>query len=72
VKYILDVTKDEYSWLDKNFKKGDIAYYYSGYTYGCRSSAGPPFTIEDSDTPFFELLKTVLKNYNRLAAPKRN
>jgi len=59
MKFILtrDVTRDECSWLYRNFKKGDIVYYYSGFTYGSCSSAGLPFTIEDCETPFFELPK---------------
>jgi len=59
MKYILsrDVTIDECNWLSRNFKKGDIVYYFSGFTYGCCSSAGLPFTIEDGETPFFELPK---------------
>ena len=71
MKYILtrDVTIDECSWLSDNFKKGDIVYYYSGFTYGCCSSRGLPFTMEDGKTPFFELPKDSVE---KLQLPNSN
>ena len=55
--YILirDVTQLECDWLERPFKKGDIVYSYTGFTYGCISDTGSAFTLFENKYPFFEL-----------------
>ena len=50
-----DVTVAECNWLHRNYKKNEVVYSYSGYTYGCISPKGKPFTEVEGQTPFFEL-----------------
>ncbi len=50
-----DVTTKECEWLERDFKRGEIVFPYSGATYGCISYGGSAFTLEDGKTPFFEL-----------------
>ena len=49
-----DVTIEECGWLDKDMKKGEVVFFYSGYTYGCINE-GTAVTKEDGVLPFFEL-----------------
>ena len=55
-----DVTRQECSWLDKDYKKGDIVFEYPLYTYGCVGNEGVACSDKDSESPFFELPKNAL------------
>jgi len=70
-KYILirDVLKSECSWLQRDYKKGDVVYLYSGNTYGCCSCNGKAFTDKKDKTPFFELPNNSVE---RTTAPSAN
>ena len=56
-----DVTKKECSWLDRNYKKGEILFEYDGYTYGCISPNGIACSDKDQETPFYEIPKNALE-----------
>lgn len=60
-KVIRDVTTDECHWLKEDVKEGSIVYVYDGHTYGCVSSAGIACTMNEGETPFFELPISALK-----------
>lgn len=57
MQYILnrDVTQEECSWLDRDFKEGERVFRYSGPTYGCISGGGEACCEVEGETPFFEL-----------------
>jgi hypothetical protein len=63
MKYILtrDVTKNECPWLDRDYKKGDVVYFYNGCTYGCITLTGEPFTKNPDQTPFLELPRVAVE-----------
>jgi len=50
-----DVTKEECFWLDRDFKKGEKVYEYTGHTYGCIQGSGTACSLVPGETPFFEL-----------------
>ena len=56
-KYILikDVLGKDYSWVPRDFLKGEIVYHFRGPTYGCISPHGIAITIKPGEGPFFEL-----------------
>ncbi len=56
MKYTVD--KSIQSWMseDESFKKGEIVYIYSRFTYGCIGH-GVAITREDGKTPFSEVPK---------------
>lgn len=56
-----NVTQKECDWLDRTFKKGEVVFEYNGVTYGCVSSDGSAFTIEEGKGPFFELPDNAVK-----------
>ena len=56
-----NVTLNECSWLDRDYKKGEIVFEYPLYTYGCVSNNGVACSDKDSVSPFFELPKDALK-----------
>ena len=49
-----DITTAE-SGLDRDFKKGEELFTYSGPTYGCISEGGTAVTLVEDETPFFQL-----------------
>jgi len=49
-----DALKKNFAWLDRDIKKGERVYLYTGSTYGCKSEDGLAFTL-DGQLPFFEL-----------------
>lgn len=50
---IKDVTKQQCTWLKRDYKKGEFVYKYFGCTYGvCKDYA---YTEKEGVTPFFEL-----------------
>lgn len=55
-----DVTQNECSWLEKDFKKGTIVYEYCGATYGCVGAGGIPVTFAPGQTPFSEIPASAL------------
>ena len=55
MKMIRDVTKEEYQYLDKDIKKGEIVYEYYGHTYGCIGPKGIAITFVKGETPFYEV-----------------
>jgi len=58
---VRDVTKKECSWLNRDFKKGEIVYEYPLYTYGCiNEETGVACSEKDSESPFFEFPKDAL------------
>ena len=59
-KLIRDITKKECPWLDRTFKKDEIVYKYTGYTYGCISE-GLAVSEKLNETPFFELTYAALE-----------
>lgn len=63
IKYVLlrDVTKAECDWLDREFKKGETVYKYSGATYGCISWGGVACCEQPNSTPFFEMPNDALE-----------
>jgi len=50
-----DITTIECGWLDRDFKKGEVIYRYTGPTYGCIGPNGTACTLEYGETPFFEI-----------------
>ena len=64
---IRDVTPEEYKWLQRTFKKGEVVYYYSGPTYGAIGNTGVPCSI-DGNTPCFELPWDALDKGNYFGA----
>ena len=57
---IRDVIQEECPWLDRDYKKGDYVYEYSGHTYGCIANGIACCEVE-GETPFFELPEDALK-----------
>ncbi len=53
-KLVRNITKEECSWLDRNFREGEVVHRYSDHTYNCISPDGIACSI-DGKTPFFEL-----------------
>ena len=53
-----DVTKQECSWLDKDYKKGDIVFEYPLYVDV--SDKGIACSDQDSESPWYELPKNAL------------
>jgi len=53
-----DVTKQECSWLDRDYKKGEVVYEYPLYVDV--SNEGIACSDHDSESPFFELPKDSL------------
>lgn len=49
-----DVPKSECPWLDRDMKKDEIVYRFTGPTYGC-IGAGIACSKKQGKTPFFEL-----------------
>jgi hypothetical protein len=62
---IRDVTQEECSWLDRDYKKGEVVYEYYGYTYGC-IGRGVAFTETSNETPFFELPRNSVKEVKEI------
>lgn len=60
-KLIRDVSKKECPWLEKDYKKDDVVFYYSGYTYGCISYMGVPCSDKLDEGPFFEMPENSLE-----------
>jgi hypothetical protein len=62
-KYILikDVLGKDYSWVPRDFLKGEIVYGYSGATYGCISAHGIAITEKPRKEPFLELPRDSLE-----------
>ena len=58
-----DVTRKECSWLDRDYKKGEIVFEYPLYTYVSLSNEGIACSDRDSASPFFELPKNALIEY---------
>lgn len=58
-----DIPKKECNWLDRNYKKGEIVFEYTGYTYGCISNTGKAFSDNYDLEPFFELPNNAVKRY---------
>ena len=50
--------------VSEHMKQGTIVYDYGGYTYGCISSKGEAFTMEDGKTPFFEIPRNAVRPYS--------
>lgn len=50
-----DVTVEECFWLERDFKKGEKVYEYTGHTYGCVQRSGTACSMVPGETPFFEL-----------------
>jgi len=50
-----DVNQTECDWLERDFKKGETVYKYTGYTYGCISRKGVAVSLVKDKDPFFEL-----------------
>jgi hypothetical protein len=57
MKYILtrEVLISECKWLNRDFIKGEILYFYEGATYNCISKRGFPFSEKLNEAPFFEI-----------------
>lgn len=56
-----NVSREECHWLDEDVPEGTTVYLYSGPTYGCVSGAGMAVSLEQDQTPFFELPRTALE-----------
>ena len=54
-----DVTQNECSWLERDYKKGETLYLYFGATYGCIGS-GRAVSEQEGETPFFEFPRDAL------------
>ena len=54
-----DVLKKDHKWLNRDFKKNEQVYLFTGSTYGCIGKNGLAFTT-DGELPFFELPATAL------------
>lgn len=54
-----DVLKKDHRWLDRDYKKGEQLYLFTGATYGCIGKKGLAFT-KTGELPFFELPATAL------------
>lgn len=54
-----DVLKKDHKWLKRDFKKDEIVYLYTGYTYYCIREKGLACSL-DGNMPFFELPATAL------------
>ena len=50
-----DVTREEFGWIERDYKMGEIIYEYTGCTYGCIGKHGKAFSEKPNRTPFFEL-----------------
>lgn len=51
-----DVTRNECDWLDRDYRKGEIVWRFTGCTYGCISPTGRAVRAKPrKDEPFFEL-----------------
>jgi hypothetical protein len=56
-----DIPKSECDWLPRDFKKDEIIFEYTGYTYGCCSRTGTACTILANETPFLEFPNDALE-----------
>lgn len=65
-----DITKEECSWLDRDYKKGEEVYDYHGCVYGCVGFDGLAVTEVEDQTPFFELPKEALCQKSQLSTRK--
>ena len=54
-----NISKKEFKWLKRDFKKGELVYLHTGETYGCIGKNGLACTL-DGNLPFFELPAGVL------------
>lgn len=57
-------TPQEYPWLTRVYEKDEIVFKYFKPTYGCISPSGVACCAIDSQEPFFELPKNILKEIN--------
>jgi hypothetical protein len=56
-----DVSRTECHWLERDYKKGEKVFKYSGHCYGCISYNGMACSEKKDETPFFELPNDSLK-----------
>ena len=56
-----DILSDNHHWLDRDYKKGEELFVYSGATHKCISVNGIACTERVGEEPFFEIPKAALK-----------
>jgi len=63
---------EDYFWLARDYKKGEVLYRYHGYTYGIISDNGVAVSEVFDLLPFFEVpLDAVFKGGKESAAAKK-
>ena len=56
------VTKKECSWLDRDYRYGEILFEYAGHTYGCISPDGTACSERPGEPPFVEIPNCALQD----------